>query len=312
MLGRLRNLVSGPWSGIITTNYDTLIEYGLGQYTRGNYLQTTANDDDFGAILCTEAGKQRFFVKLHGSVRGARYVLGTEEYDRTYLSDPRVVAFLTAAMLRYHLVFIGCSLEDEILRLRRRLCLAFGGHIPQAYALLPREPDNVARRDWLVDQAKIVPLLYSVTEGGSRDGMHFEVDGFLEEVRAGVDPAREADVQPAQARVSVELRQHPVGDRLEKIGSTNRDLLELVLASNKEGGITHTNLLSPESIEEVRCPPSLLNLSPNERIYRALFLSSVSLLESSASPTGEPRYCLSPGVANELIARRQQYKDKDN
>ena len=47
-------------------------------------------------------------------------------------------------MLRYHIVFVGCSLEDEILRIRRKLCFDFSSRIPTAYALLPESENNVA------------------------------------------------------------------------------------------------------------------------------------------------------------------------
>lgn len=300
MLERLKNLANGPWAGIITTNYDNLIEHGLGKYTRGNYLQTAAQDDAFGAILCSHPAN-RFFVKLHGSVRGAGYVLGTEEYDRVYLSDPRVRAFLTAAMLSYHIVFIGCSLEDEILRLRRQLCLNFGGHIPQAYAVLPGSPENLARRQWLIEQAKIVPLTYPVVPRADGAEIHFALDEFLKEARAGVDPVREADVRaiPGSA-ISTELQSFSLRERLQKIGSINQELLIFIKVASKEHGIAHSALLAPEGVVGVRCPPSLRNLSPNERIYRVLFLASIRLLEKLSSPTGEPHFRLSVGVAEEL------------
>jgi hypothetical protein len=298
MLNRLENLIVGPWAGMITTNYDTLIEHGLGKYTRGNYRQTTARDHDFGAILCDQPAT-RFFVKLHGSVRGADYVLGTEEYDRTYLTDPRVSAFLTTVMLRYHAVFIGCSLEDEVLRFRRRLCSSFEGHIPQAYALLPAVPDNLARKQWLFDQAKIVSLTYALPTSSADEDAHRAVDEFLAETRAGVDPVREADVRPiAGFGISSEMRNYPLQEKLQKIGSTNRELLQFILMASGENGIAHTDLLNPKTSRALSCPSSVAVLTPNERIYRALFLVSIDLLQQLSSPTAEPHFRLYPEVAD--------------
>lgn len=112
MDSRLKNLVKAPWAGVVTTNYDELIEYALGKWVRGDVIKCSGVDPRLGSILCTAQPAQMFFVKIHESISGSNIVLGTEEYDRTYINTPQMISFLTALMLRYHLVFIGCSLDD--------------------------------------------------------------------------------------------------------------------------------------------------------------------------------------------------------
>ncbi len=258
MLQRLDNLLNGQWAGIITTNYDNLIEHGMGQFTRGDYLQCRVTDDGFGAILSSYSAMTRFFVKLHGSVSGGGYVLGTEEYDRTYLSSSRVIFFLVALMLRYHIIFIGCSLEDEILRLRRRLCLDFDGNIPPAYALLPRNGANLARRQWLVNQARIIPLLYELNTDG--DGAtHGGVDEFLSATREDVDATGRAETRSMTMGIPETLRALPEPKRLQEIGLLNRDLLSFIARAGGTTGLAHADLLQPHKAT-IRCPNSVLSL----------------------------------------------------
>lgn len=297
MLERLDNLVNGPWSGIITTNYDSLIELGLGRFTRGNFIESSAMDENFGAILCGQSSRQRFFVKMHGSVSGGGYVLGTEEYDRMYLANPRVAAFLTATALRYHLVFIGCSLEDEILRSRRQICHDFNGNIPTAYALLPKNSINSARRQWLVDHAQITPLLY---EPEDDDGSHFVVDRFLSQTREDMDPSDDSEIGKEPDSLQVGLRKLPLQKRINQIGVKNRSLLTFVFEASGKNGVTHGDMVEPTNITSVRNSVRIQNMSPDERIYRTLFLVSIQLLEESSSPAGETIYQVCPDVAEFL------------
>lgn len=296
-LDRIRWLVGGPWMGVVTTNYDNLIEFGLGQYTKGNYWESSTADDNFGSILCMGHLAKRFFVKLHGSVTGGRYVLGTEEYDRVYLSDPSVTAFLTALMLRYHIVFIGCSIEDEILRIRRRLCLAFRGNIPPAYALLPRDADNLARRQILAEQAQILALLYDPRATDAAGVEHFEVDDFLMNAHALVDPQTEGTAEdPEKVSVHREMQRLELPERVRQIGAINRELLGLV-RSGGDLGIAHARVVSLGFASELRPSAALSDLSVEERIYRILFLEAIGLVTTRKSPSGERQYIVPAKVA---------------
>ena len=298
MIDRIVHLVNGPWRGICTTNYDDLIEFGLEKYTNGIYDQTNSSDHSFGTILCKPAFSRRFFVKIHGSVRGGGYVLGTEEYDRVYLTNPQVTAFLTATMLNYNLVFLGCSVEDEILRLRRRLCHDFGGRIPTAYAILPESGQNLARRQWLSDQAKIVSVLY-VTEN---DPLHEGLNEFLRCARNQIDLVGQGDNDSLFGDLYLEYRKLNARDRLNKIGSANIDILKFIYLFNEEKEVPHNYFLEPDMSSYKFVSSKIILMSPSERIYRILFLIAIKLIEHRTSPMDEPLYCINSEVEAHLCA----------
>ena len=179
MTERLKNLVRIPWAGIVTTNYDELIEYALSQsWNNGDAdMPCKGTDSRLGRILNADSPLQWFLVKIHGTVSDpGNLVFGTNEYDMTYINTTRMLSFLTALMLRYQIVFLGCSLEGEILRLRRKLVYEFSGDISKAYALLPEFPENRQREEWLEEYAGVKSLLYPNDKG---DYMGF--DEFLED-----------------------------------------------------------------------------------------------------------------------------------
>jgi hypothetical protein len=172
---RMDSLVCGPWAGIVTTNYDKIIETAISS-NNSRYELSDADINRLGIILA-QPFNSSFFVKLHGSISGERPVLTTSDYDRLYLKAPNVVAFLTALMLRYHVVFIGCSLTDEVIRLRRTLALHFDNYIPTAYGLLPESENNRDHKAWLAEVAQIQVTLYD-----AGDTAHRAVDRFLAEI----------------------------------------------------------------------------------------------------------------------------------
>jgi len=176
---RLRNLVGSPWAGIITTNFDQLID----AFCQG-WFQCNGDDRALGYVL---SRNERFYVRLHSSGWPSNIVLTSEDYYKVYLANPdirTIQPFLRAVMISHQLVFIGCSLEDRLLDLRKEMFLAFEGEIPVAYALLPDSQRNRDRADALKKVA-IRPILYPVEAGTSPE--HRAVDEFLAQAfRCGV------------------------------------------------------------------------------------------------------------------------------
>ncbi len=265
MANRLRHLIAAPWAGIVTTNYDELIEHEIVRSERRGIVRFEGDNPRLGSVLSLPPSNGFFFVKLHGSI-GSDIVLGSDEYDRTYVATPRMTDFLTALMLRYHLVFIGCSLEDEILRCRRRLGTLFGQHLPRAYAFLPETRWNLVRRASLEKNAQIECVFYP-----TKDKEHASVDEFLR-TAAGLDLGASEVSRQSLKRLSV-------GDRLKSVGELNRQLLRLI-ASQSGHRFSHLNLLNISLAEDVAVSPdlaSMTSLTPGERVYRTLFLCSVEL-----------------------------------
>jgi hypothetical protein len=293
MTERLKNLVGGPWAGIITTNYDELIEYSLARWGDLDRHQSSGADNRLGIVLANAQGSQ-FFVKLHGGVGFSEIVLSTEEYDRTYMGSAHVTAFLTAVMLNYHIVFIGCSLEDELVRLRRKLCMDFGGVIPMAYALMPGGRENLSRSTWLRDRAQLDCIFYP-----EDDLSHESLDRFLT-ITAALSYA------PISARFSVsksvgQILKQPLQRRLRDIGLQNRSIL-IWIASRPKSTVSKEELLDL-SLADGTPPPQLGRLTSEERIYRALFLVSVKLLDEKSS--GERTTYAVSAVVKENLSRHE-------
>jgi len=288
---RMRNIVAAPWAGIATTNYDSLLEIAVHRFSSRDHAVAEGVDASLGSILCDAAPGKPFLVKLHGSALSTALVIGTDEYDRAYLTNPQITAFLTALMLRYHLVFIGCSLEDEVMRLRRRLCAEFQGRIPTAYALLPDTPANRQRRTHLHDRAQVYSHLYTPDED------HTPVDDFLQ---AAADCAETTEA-PAAAKEGTlrALAAMSPADRMARIGVPNNDIIGLVRAA-PDAELRHGALLSLSDIDDSAVTPDLLRMAPDERAYRALFLCAVGLLEERVTD-GKRTYRLAADIGDDIL-----------
>jgi hypothetical protein len=203
MTARLQNLTAAPWAGIVTTNYDELIEPEV-KIRRPIWIEV------HGATHLLASALHRgvpFFVKLHGNTWDTDLVLSSDDYHRTYLSNSLVETFIESLMLNYHLVFIGSSVEDEILRIRVRLNYQFQRQIPTAYALLPSSESNRNREQMLRTEAGVEPFFYDP------DKRHSVLDEFLKNAATCADPP---------------VHQAKVALKMEDIGRINRKILSLI------------------------------------------------------------------------------------
>ena len=266
MIERMQNLVEAPWAGIVTTNYDTLIERGFELQEMRRAVIAHDHNTQLGTALYRSAEEDIFFVKIHGSLPHTRIVLSSEEYDQVYIASPKIHNFLYAVMLSYSLIFIGASIESEILAIRRRLCVDFAGNVPSAYALLPASTKNRRREAWLSDLARIDTIFYE-------DGDHGAVDNFLTQCALiGKTKRREQSQLPAQA---AKIRRLAVERKLQEIGSVNQAIY-VHLRERCGGALSKRQLMGLE--DGPAWPKPLSRLSDNELYYRLLFLVSIGLV----------------------------------
>jgi hypothetical protein len=274
MSARMSDLVRASWAGIITTNYDYLIERALAEATAGTEwrddIQIHGDATRLAEALIAPGQERLFFAKLHGSLAGPSVVLTTEEYDEVYLRSPQISIFLQAVMLQYHVVFIGCSLEDEVVRLRRRLSGDFGGHIPLAYALLPGDAgdrSNQARANFLKKQARIDVIWFH------RDDRFLGLDAFLKYL---------ADLPKHPEDIRSLLRFRRYDDRLSRMTPRNKRLLDF-FSSQPESSLTLNDLLT-----KMQGDPNLKSsLSGDDSLedelkYRLLYLTAVGMLKETS------------------------------
>src|SRR5882762_2173905 len=103
MRSRLNSLTNAPFAGIVTTNYDALIEPEI-RVRRPPWIEVHGSRSFLGNALHRGVP---FFVKLHGDTWDSNLVLSADDYHRTYLANSLIQTFLEALMLSYHVVFIG-------------------------------------------------------------------------------------------------------------------------------------------------------------------------------------------------------------
>jgi hypothetical protein len=275
MLRRMENLVLGPWAGVITTNFDTLIELGFSRFLQASPFSCDGGKDSLGNVLCLPLGAGPYFVKLHGDTWADSQILSTSDYVQSWMSSPRIRHFVTAVMMRYRLVFIGCSLEDVILQLRLRLWADFGKALPKAFALLPDVAANRLRRQELKEEAGLESLLYPVKKNGTGDG-HEAVDTFLQEARLCADLSKS---DPNVGTLSA-ISKGSLVERLEAVGAINRHLLA-VLSRQPQCRLKYVHILDPyfDQVPQEKSRFVLSALSEGERLYRIFFLVSLHLIE---------------------------------
>ena len=134
-------IASTDYRGLITTNYDRLIETTV-TLTR-QWQPAIFTPETMEALAMALSNPEFFIFKLHGDVGSIdNIVLTDRDYDRLILRSPHVRSFLQAVVLTYTLLFVGYSLRDPDFQLSlRELSLIFEGKTPTHFAMLPDPPD---------------------------------------------------------------------------------------------------------------------------------------------------------------------------
>ena len=104
----LKLLGSCQVDGIITTNYDDLLER-----TFDNYSVFVGQED----LLLRRSYQLAEIYKIHGSIdQPDSLVLGAEDYEKFDASSPYLVAKLMSVFVEHPIVFLGYSLTDRNVR----------------------------------------------------------------------------------------------------------------------------------------------------------------------------------------------------
>jgi SIR2-like domain len=176
------------YRGLITTNYDRILETTLTQVRQWTPNTFTA---DAVSSLATALYNPEFFIfKLHGDIGSAEsIVLTSRDYDRLILRSPHARSFLQAVFLNYTMLFVGYSLRDPDFQLvLRELTLIFENYIPTHYALIPNAAEFTVEH--LLARMNIQTIPYSP------ENNHQEAVTILEHLQ------QEAPYQPPAAEVS--------------------------------------------------------------------------------------------------------------
>jgi hypothetical protein len=168
-------IVRLPFSGVVTTNYDNLIETAYQKLTNVSLKAPTHEDTD---VLGTLLFDGNFFVlKAHGNLdRPSTLVLTSSDYRDILHSNAAFSAFFSSILMSKAVLFIGYSLNDPDFRLLLdRHLSTFQRWVPERYALMPDVGAVESKVMW--ESMRIRVLSYPV-----EDGRHDAVLDFLHEL----------------------------------------------------------------------------------------------------------------------------------
>ncbi|MBG6162614.1 hypothetical protein IWQ54_002270 [Labrenzia sp. EL_195] len=265
---RVGNLLKAPVAGIITTNYDNLIECHSTFSKR--FSNVALSSIDLPSLFRGKDRTKRFFVKIHGDLNG-EIVLSSEDYDRVYLSSPRVVHFLRACLMQNPIAFLGCSIEDSVLRQRRMMFELYGDGLPPCFQITSRSAASEVRAGWLYEYAGIRTVFYD-----SSSIEHLEFDTLFEELTSEMI---KQNLQSFGRRPSRIIHEALLAGETEydenSLGKTNFEIIKIVHAY-PGNSCTYLQLLEDLTV-------NLPRADLESMVYRIAFLVSVGALQESGS-----------------------------
>lgn len=163
------------YSGIVTTNYDMLLERAYRDLGNNPKLPTHKDTAMLGPLLFSG---DFFILKAHGDVdRPDTIVLTADDYRQVIHGNESFKALFSALLMTRALLFVGYSLSDPDFRLLLESSLThFKEHTPERYALMANV--GAIERRVLRQNTGIRVLTYRNESGG-----HEEVAKFLERIR---------------------------------------------------------------------------------------------------------------------------------
>lgn len=183
-----RILCTLPFAGIVTTNYDKLVERACWEAGLAPKVHPHSSKDAFGTLLFDRAF---FILKAHGDIdEPDTIVLSTKSYRELIHANPAFNAVMSAILLNFSILFVGYSLNDPDFRLLiERQITDFKGNTPIRYALM----DGIGPVE-----AQILQRNAGIQVIDYPKGQHAEVLTFFQLLQQNVQQqdAKKRDVTP--------------------------------------------------------------------------------------------------------------------
>lgn len=135
-----------PFRGIITTNFDKMLETSF--TIQHKCMPVTFTALSMSALASVLFRDQYFIFKLHGDVDYPESIILTrQDFDRIIFNSPHVKTFLQTVFLQNTILYVGYSLSDPDFDLvLTELSLKFASSTPPHYAILPN-PDRIKAQE---------------------------------------------------------------------------------------------------------------------------------------------------------------------
>jgi hypothetical protein len=170
---RHRLISEVPFSCIVTTNYDKLLEatYALQGKIPASYTFSDSPD-----VISALSHGRFFILKAHGDIdRKESIVLSERDYRDIVYRQPGYRAALNTIFITKTVLFIGTSLNDiDVKLVLESVSESLSGKGTRHYALVPSQSISENEYQHWKDFSGVQLLLYKATKG------HPQVDQFLE------------------------------------------------------------------------------------------------------------------------------------
>jgi hypothetical protein len=168
-------LVEIPFIGILTANYDTLIE---GAYTlkRDGRIPPILTQEDLDKIPNPLKLNDEFVFKIHGDInRPETVILGSHDYQNVLFRIPSYRSFLETLFTINTVLFVGFGLTDpDVDNLLEKLASIYSRNNDFHYLLIEKGRYNDLDKKRLALDKRIFTIEYD-----NSDGNHHEVYEFL-------------------------------------------------------------------------------------------------------------------------------------
>ncbi len=174
-----------PFSAVLTSNYDTLLEstYTLHRQGAAPHTFTHADTAELSAAL---SSNEFYILKVHGTIdRVETVILGEKDYQEIMHASPAYRQHLASLFSTKCVLFLGFGLTDPDLQLLLRgMRSAFEGYTGSHYALIDSKAASAIKRKRFEKDYGVVIIPYKPTAAD-----HPEVRAFLDILVKASQPA---------------------------------------------------------------------------------------------------------------------------
>lgn len=180
-----------PFRGILTTNYDSLIEGAYAVENKGRIPTVFTQEEFLSRPSPLRRDDFSFIFKLHGHIdRPSTIILGSRDYQDLLFRTPGYRQFIETLFSTHTVVFIGFGANDpDLNNILDRLSSIYSRTLDKHYILLPSETMNPTEKRRFAFDKRIEVVDYI------KDQDHTQVTEFLRELIVQVGRERE-EVEP--------------------------------------------------------------------------------------------------------------------